>query len=445
MLDIVKSAFIKLRKKFNKGYEFYLTFYLVINVIWIFLGMFLYNYFRFSYYSFSTSYVMFFLFNFLIILFLNLIKKIKFDKIDIFLILLVLFVIIATVFAKDINVSLYGWWRRYEGFFQLLYYYSLMYLASIILGDKNKMKIIGFIILFGLFNSFVSVLQIFDILKFIPINCRGCTFAQGLIGNSNFLGSYMVLCLGLSVGLFLYNHNNKTFNVIFLILCLCFYTGLLCSSTLSGMVGLFFIFLCVFFYFLFLLKKKKINKSLIIKHIVLIVCLILLNVLLNSTGKIVMNNDVKKLTFEATEIAKGNFDNKYGSGRMFIWKKTISVIPNHLLHGVGVDSFAYAFGDYMLSSVNSNALFMYDKAHNEYLQKLVCEGLLSCLTYIGMLFVIFITSLKNILSKNNYIVIGLFFAFIGYSIQAFFNISVIEVAPLFWIVCGLLYNRKCRE
>ena len=40
---------------------------------------------------------------------------------------------------------------------------------------------------------------------------------------------------------------------------------------------------------------------------------------------------------------------------------------------------------------------------------------------------------------------ALFLAFVGYSVQAFFNISVIEVAPLFWIIIGLLYDRKCKE
>ena len=36
--------------------------------------------------------------------------------------------------------------------------------------------------------------------------------------------------------------------------------------------------------------------------------------------------------------------------------------------------------------------------------------------------------------------IALFIAFVGYSIQAFANISVIDVAPIFYIILGLLYT-----
>ena len=32
-------------------------------------------------------------------------------------------------------------------------------------------------------------------------------------------------------------------------------------------------------------------------------------------------------------------------------------------------------------------------------------------------------------------------AFIGYSIQAFFNISVIDVAPYYFIIIGLIFSK----
>ena len=35
-------------------------------------------------------------------------------------------------------------------------------------------------------------------------------------------------------------------------------------------------------------------------------------------------------------------------------------------------------------------------------------------------------------------------AFIGYSIQAFFNISVIDVAPYYYIILGLILT-ECKE
>ena len=128
---------------------------------------------------------------------------------------------------------------------------------------------------------------------------------------------------------------------------------------------------------------------------------------------------------------------------MFVWKNTLKVVPKHLLHGVGVDNFYDAFDTPLFRFIKGgDAIEYYDKAHNEYLQKLVTEGIFSLITYLSMLFIIFINSIKKVFKDNESIVIALFLAFIGYLVQAFFNISVIEVAPLFWIICGLLYERK---
>ena len=37
------------------------------------------------------------------------------------------------------------------------------------------------------------------------------------------------------------------------------------------------------------------------------------------------------------------------------------------------------------------------------------------------------------------------FAFFGYIAQAFFNISVIQVAPYFWMICGFLHGEISNE
>ena len=441
-MEVIKSAFSKLGKKFNKGYEFYLSIYLVINVIWIFLGMFFYNYSKFGYQNYSTGHVFFLIFNVLVIFILNIFKKVKFDKIDVFLILLGVFGFISFLFAENSSVALYGYYLRFEGLLQLLYYYSLMYLSSLVFKDKYKNLVTDFILVFGLINAFICLIQVFDILKFIPINHRGVRHGLGLITHSNFYGSYMVLCMGLSLGKFLYF--DKKYSWIYMILFLIFYSSMLVCNTLSAVVGLGFICLFIFIYFVYnLIKKNKIN---FVKYIIIFLLTVLVSICIVNCGKTGLVRDVKKLSNETKEVAKGNFDDSYGTSRMFIWKNTLRIVPNYLLHGVGIDNFCFAFGDgeKMLYHETSKAVTYVDKAHNEYLQKLVCEGVFSVITYISMLFIIFISSLKRIFKDGNCVVMVLFLPFVGYCIQAFFNISVIEVAPIFWIVCGLLYKKKCK-
>jgi len=443
MLNVVRNIFYK----FYSKKDTFITSVIVLNVIWIFLGMFFYNYFKFSYQNFSISLLLLFIINFFFIIFINVRGRIKFDKIDICLILLVVFGIISTIFSKNISVSLYGYWKRYEGLSQILYYYSLLYLSSFIFDNVYKKKIICFILIFGFINVFACFLQVFNIFEFIPINSRGVTLGQGFITNSNFFGSYMDICLGLSIGLFLYNNrDNFKKNILFLIFILVFYSGLLMSNALSGMVGLFVICLFIVGYFIYLFIKKRIVKSIIIKHVILLISCVIISIVLTISNKTVMFDDVKRMFVETQEISKGNINDSFGSSRLFIWKSTLKVVPNNLLHGTGIDCFAFAFSDEkpLFKKRSDESIVYFDKAHNEYLQKLVTEGTFSTITYISMLFIIFIISLKNILKNNNYLLIPLFLAFVGYCVQAFFNISVIEVAPLFFIVCGLLYERKCK-
>jgi len=418
-----------------------LNIYIIINIIWIFLGVFLYNYVGFTYRSYSTSLVLLFFVNLMFVFLYSIKNNIKFGLIDILLILLVIFGIISCVFSKNISVSLYGYWLRYEGLFHLLYYYSLFYLCSLV--TKNKKIIIYFILSFGLINVLVSLLQVFDILSFIPIRLRGIKLAQGLLTNSNFLGSYMVLCLGLSIGLFLDNLNNRFKNILFFVLFIFYYMSLFVSSALSGFVG-FIVSLCfIIGLFIYKLINKKINKYIVIKYIILFISLVVVSIVLTLSRKSLILKDFVRFSNETSEIVKGNVSDSYGSSRLYIWKNTLKVVPENLLHGVGIDCFTFAFDGEMLYSVSNNGkIIYYDKVHNDYLQKLVCEGIFSCITYILLLFLLFIRSVKKFFVFDENEIIPLFLAFVGYSVTAFFNISVIEVAPIYFIVLGLLYNRN---
>ena len=81
---------------------------------------------------------------------------------------------------------------------------------------------------------------------------------------------------------------------------------------------------------------------------------------------------------------------------------------------------------------------VYDKAHNEYLQILVTQGIFALICWL----IIYLLIVKDGLirffkDKKTYLLIPV----VGYLIQAFFNISVIEVAPMFYMALGLCINK----
>ncbi|MGL4773343.1 MAG: O-antigen ligase family protein [Clostridium sp.] len=137
-----------------------------------------------------------------------------------------------------------------------------------------------------------------------------------------------------------------------------------------------------------------------------------------------------------------NKEERSGSGRLDIWNMIGKVIKNHPIIGVGPENLNNALREETpneLKKWEEATSTTIDRAHNEYLQIAVNSGIPSLIIYLIMIMLI----LKNIylnIKDDRYKIIGLMI--IGYLVQAFFNISVVGVAPLFWILLGLSTNKE---
>ena len=140
----------------------------------------------------------------------------------------------------------------------------------------------------------------------------------------------------------------------------------------------------------------------------------------------IANYDIKS---EISTIFKTPVE-QIGNGRLTIWKNSIPLVKKYWLIGCGLDNFKKAYPNW--GSVK------FDKAHNVYLQISITNGIPALILFLTLLFIVF---LKGIKSKSGFL-IPIYMAFIGYSIQAFLNISVIDVAPYYFIVIGLILSEK---
>lgn len=81
-----------------------------------------------------------------------------------------------------------------------------------------------------------------------------------------------------------------------------------------------------------------------------------------------------------------------------------------------------------------------DKAHNEYLQIAVTLGIPALILYVAFLIMGILPNLKNIFKQKSIFIV---LSVIGsYLVQAFFNISTIGIAPMFWFALGIIDNKK---
>ena len=133
-----------------------------------------------------------------------------------------------------------------------------------------------------------------------------------------------------------------------------------------------------------------------------------------------------------------------------MWKNSLEIVKENVVNGVGYDNFHLAYyKGANLSAVKfvsidgvTQAVLKYpeifDNAHNVYLQTLVSSGLLGFIPYILLCLFTFIKGLKT---KDN-LVILIFGGFVAYSIQAFGNINVLQVAPIYYVIIGLILSNK---
>lgn len=414
--------------KKRKILQLILVFYLMINVLYLFIGGYLRCNVRISMQMYSSGYIKLLVINCLIILYMIFRKKYKFKIVDIFLLLAVIFGIVATVYAFNVDVALYGFRNRNEGLFQICYYITLIIISSFLKEDKYKKCLIYSILLTGIIQFAYGFIQVTNTLKFINIAKRGVQLATGTITNSNFYGTYMLLCLSYSTGLFI-DAEKKLLNVICYILFIIFVCGILIANALSSILAFIILLLGITIYLIYI--KKYIKLMLIVLGFLASLLVLTKQNLTFAISDLIRTKD------EVFEITKGNFDDSFGTDRMYVWKSTMKIVPKNIWHGVGIDNYYYAFDGKPL--VLYNAPIVYDKAHNEYLQILITQGIFALVSWLAIYGLIVIDGTKNSLKNKQ---VYLMLPILGYLIQAFFNISVIEVAPLFYIGLGLAINRK---
>lgn len=348
-------------------------------------------------------------------------KKEKIGYIDIIMYILIILAFLSTKYAINFEKSFFGEKYRYDGLLTILSYYFLFLNVKSIKQEKYKKSIIKLFIIIGIFQSIYAILQTYTEFTFIRRYSEVKYMAMGLCSNPNFFGSYIVMQLLLIGYMYIYDPK-KRYLIIYILFGISLYIASSTGPVLSVFVTL------IFSMFIIPKKVKKIIK--------LIIVLVLSFSLANLSLKFIQNKPIEKEVFkndyvlnEVTSISKQS-KQQIGSGRLIVWEKSLPLVKKYWLIGCGLDNFKNVYPN--------TGYIKYDKAHNVYLQISITNGVPALIIFLLLLFIAFI---KGIKFKNGFLT-PLYMAFIGYSIQAFFNISVIDVAPFYYIILGLILSKS---
>jgi len=341
---------------------------------------------------------------------------------------------ISTAFSDYRYTAVYGLTGRKEGLISLFAYCSVFLFSYRLLGESKWNKTISGMAIVSLVVSIYGVLQHYQ-LDFLPRNSfmRNIPWTYTFFDNPNFFGSYLVLVFMSAVTCYITSEIRK--NTIFFYITVCFaFVALIFSNTRSAYVGVFcgLIFLTVFVIF----KERFLWK----KWGVLVITMMLLLFIINLSEHGRYNERIGSVFSDSYKIAFHKSTGHEGSSRYFIWKKALPLIPEYFWIGSGPDTFEFIFpatDDELLKYLGGQRV---DKAHNEYLQMAITLGVPALLTYLFFVFMILRKAMHAVRiasGKEKLILYGMISIVIGYLIQAFFNISTVPVAPLYWAILGI--------
>lgn len=130
-----------------------------------------------------------------------------------------------------------------------------------------------------------------------------------------------------------------------------------------------------------------------------------------------------------------------GTIRLYVWKGAIDIWKNSPIFGSGLETYAFAYYKYrpIGHNMTSEWNFLYNKAHNEFLNYLATTGTVGMASYLLMIgYFIFLsikylmTKLKNP-SKEDLLIYSLIIGYVGILITNFFGFSVVYINILFYL------------
>ena len=194
----------------------------------------------------------------------------------------------------------------------------------------------------------------------------------------------------------------------------------------------FIIIIVVFVFLAYMLYKNEYNickKKIIIG---IYATIILLGIIM--VGCLYFIEFNSGTLYEVHELLHGNFDDDFGTYRVFLWKRAFSIFPEYPILGSGPDTFAIRFMSKFTEDVIAlGELSINDTAGNVYITMLINIGLIGAVSYLGVIVIQIIDGIK----KLNKFSIILLVAIMCFWIQDMFNLWVVIVTPVFWTLMGI--------
>lgn len=353
-------------------------------------------------------------------------KKLIFRRtiLDIPLILFLFTQIASTITSIDPTTSIFGYYSRLHGGLLSSVSYSLLYWAFVSnIDKKSALKSVYYLLFSGALVSIYAVAQHFGIDKELWVqDVTNRVFST--LGQPNWLAAWMVGVLPLAWALSLRQKPSTKSFLIWTGLSLLFLLSLLFTKSRSGLLG----FIATDAIFWAVTFKKNIKKA-IAWHILVFIIAFLVGTAWTPSLKNLIKGSPKE------SIAQEPGGTESADIRKIVWKGAVEVWKANPLLGTGLETFAYSYYNFRPQEHNltSEWDFLYNKAHNEYLNFAANSGTIGLSAYVILISSIIILFTKNLRSsKEKFLNLALISGFSSILVTNFFGFSVVPIAVIFF-------------
>lgn len=374
--------------------------------------------------------------------------RIIFQKtfLDLPLVLFLISQVISTIISTDRHTSIFGYYSRFHGGLLSTIAYSLLYWALVSNIDYKKRKsiIINSSLASAFLISIYAILQHFGVDKHIWIqDVQSRVFST--LGQPNWLAAYLSVLIPFSLLPLLNSLEKKKKSKILLYstLLLAYTFALLFTKSKSGFIAFIFsISIFLFFYLLKFLKQKSLRKKLR-SPIILSISFFFIFLLIGTPYTSSLKNLFNKAPPPEIQTQPGEMPlniTRSEDIRLIVWKGAIDLWKKYPLFGTGTETFAYSY--YWVRPKEHNLTsewdFLYNKAHNEYLNFLATTGTIGLLAYLSIPLALLLKIIKKPTLEN----LALSVAYSTILITNFFGFSVVIIGLYFFILPSLISQDK---
>ncbi len=364
--------------------------------------------------------------------------------------------ILSTIFSIDTHTSIWGYYSRSNGGLLSIVSYLLLYWAFVSNMDAPKvLNTLKFGLVSGLIISLWGIAEHFGVSPSCVIlrgefnascwiqDVQSRVFAT--LGQPNWLAAYLAMLIFPSLYFFLTAKNRILQTTYYLLLVTSYlaFTFTYSRGPILGLITGMIVFLILSF------PRRSSTVGMTKRVLIVLATFFLINLLFGSalTNFRLVSKfappprpaiSLPTPASTVTQLEQGGTES--GQIRLIVWKGALEIFKHFPIFGSGVETFAISYFQFRPQAHNlvSEWDFLYNKAHNEFLNYLANTGLVGLGTYLIIIITFIIIILKR-KGTDHLLLLSLLASYLSYHVTNFFGFSVVATALLFYLFPALAF------